>query len=93
KILLTAPLDVRVKRIAERDKKSFEEALRETVVREESEKKRYIEIYGINVDDYSVFDVVINTSLWDEETIKRVLELLVEAYLTSSKNKMGTEKV
>lgn len=93
KILLTAPLDVRVKRIAERDKKSFEEALRETVVREESEKKRYIEIYGINVDDHSMFDVVINTALWDEETIKRALELLVEAYLTSSKNKMSLEKV
>jgi len=87
KILLTAPLEVRAKRIAVRDGKSFEQALKETIVREESEKRRYKELYGVDVDDCSIFDLVINTALWDEETIRKVLELLVEAYLASSEGK------
>lgn len=91
KILLTAPLNVRVKRIAERENKSIEEALKETVIREESEKKRYKEIYGIDAEDYSVFDVVVNTALWDEETIKKALEFLVEAYLASSSRGEASE--
>ncbi|MEM3569073.1 MAG: AAA family ATPase, partial [Candidatus Jordarchaeales archaeon] len=53
KILLTAPLDIRVERIAKREGKSIEEALKETVIREESEKKRFMDIYGIDVDDCS----------------------------------------
>ncbi len=84
RILLTAPLNIRVKRIAERESKSIEEALKDTVTREESEKKRFMDIYGIDVDDCSMFDVVVNTSLWDEKTVGKVLELLVEAYLASS---------
>ncbi|MBS7247693.1 MAG: AAA family ATPase [Candidatus Freyarchaeota archaeon] len=84
KILLTAPLDIRVERIAKREGKSIEEALKETVIREESEKKRFMDIYGIDVDDCSVFDIVVNTALWDEKSVGKLLELLVEAYSASS---------
>ncbi|MBS7288757.1 MAG: AAA family ATPase [Candidatus Freyarchaeota archaeon] len=91
KIFLTAPLNVRVRRIAERENKSIEEALKETVIREESEKKRYREIYGIDAEDYSVFDIVVNTALWNEETVKKALEFLVEAYLASSSRGEASE--
>lgn len=61
KILVTAPLPFRVLRIAHRDNIPVEKALRETIIREWSQKKRFMEIYGIDIDDISIFDLVINT--------------------------------
>jgi len=81
KIYLTAPLQVRAKRIAKRDMKSVEEALEEIKLREESNKRRYLKFYGINIDDLSIYDIVINTSKWSKETIEKVLINLVENYL------------
>lgn len=84
KILLTAPLEVRVKRLSERDNKTYKEALEETLVRERSEKERFKKLYNINVDDYSIFDVIINTELWSLDSIVKILKTVVEEYLTSS---------
>lgn len=79
RIYLTAPEDLRAKRIAERDGKSYEDALRELRLREESEKKRFRTYYGINVEDLSSFDLVINTASFNAEEVfeisKRVIEL------------------
>jgi len=36
--------------------------LRETVARERSERRRFKKIYGIDVDDHSSFDLVLNTA-------------------------------
>ncbi|MEZ0393959.1 MAG: (d)CMP kinase [Desulfurococcaceae archaeon] len=63
KIFVTAPLLVRVRRIAERDGKPFEDALREVLVRERAQKARYMELYGIDVDDLRIFDLVINSAV------------------------------
>ncbi|MFX0073507.1 MAG: (d)CMP kinase [Candidatus Hermodarchaeota archaeon] len=49
KILLTCPLEIRVKRMAERDNVSYEECLNETINREKSELDRFKEIYGIDL--------------------------------------------
>ncbi|RLG61077.1 cytidylate kinase [Candidatus Geothermarchaeota archaeon] len=81
RIFLTAPFEERVRRIAERDGKSFEEAFRETKLRESSEKKRFREYYGINLDDLSVYNFLIDTTLGDVESIKEVIYKLVEGYM------------
>ena len=62
KILLTAPLEVRVRRISQREGRRHDEVLRETVVRERSERRRFKKIYGIDVGDHSSFDLILNTA-------------------------------
>lgn len=78
KVFFTAPLEVRARRVAERDGVSYEEALRQVVEREESNRRRYMEIYGIDVADLSVFDLVINTAKWSREEVAEAVIGLVE---------------
>jgi predicted cytidylate kinase len=61
KVLVDAPLDVRAERIAAREKTSVEEAKREIVAREKSERRRYKKIYGIDLKDTRIFDTVIDS--------------------------------
>jgi cytidylate kinase len=72
-ILLTAPLDVRVQRIADRDGTSFDFAKRETTTREESERNRYMKYYDIDIKDLSVYDMILNTAKYDLEGVCAVL--------------------
>ncbi len=60
-IYVTASLERRAKRIAERDKISYDQALKQILSREESHRRRFFEFYGINITDLSVFDLVVNT--------------------------------
>jgi len=76
KILVMAPLEVRVRRVAKRDGKSFEEALVDVKTREESERRRFMRFYGIDIFDQSIFDVIINSSKFNEE---EVLEIVMSA--------------
>lgn len=78
RILLIAPLEERVKRISDREDRPYDEVMDETVSREESEKERFKDLYDIDVDDYSVFDVVLNTGEFNKEEMIEILELVVE---------------
>jgi len=53
-------------------KKTF----RETVIREHAQKKRFIEFYGIDINDLSIFDIVINTK---QIGIKEAFEIIKKA--------------
>ncbi|MEM0325679.1 MAG: AAA family ATPase [Desulfurococcaceae archaeon] len=61
KIYTTAPLMLRVLRIAGRNGVPLEKALEETLVRENSQRRRFMEYYGIDIRDLSIFDLIINT--------------------------------
>lgn len=76
-ILLTAPLKVRVKRIARRERRRYRDVLAETERRERSEAKRFKRLYGIDVNDYSGFDLMLNTEGWSVKEMNRVLELVL----------------
>ncbi|MCS7099275.1 MAG: AAA family ATPase [Sulfolobales archaeon] len=91
KILTYAPLPVRAERIARRDGKPVEEALREIRVREESEARRYRKYYDIDVDSLEAFDAIINTSLLSEEETVRVAVEVVRA-LAQAKFKKKPER-
>lgn len=80
-ILLTAPLNVRVQRIAERDGTSFEFAEKETTAREESERIRYLRYYDIDIRDLSVYDLILNTAKYDLEGVCAVLKAAIEILL------------
>jgi cytidylate kinase len=80
RIWLDAPLDVRVERIVSREEKNFETAREETRRREQSEAKRYAEYYDIDIGDRSIYDLVLNTGRWAEDTVPTLLIDAVEAY-------------
>jgi len=79
KILLYAPLKVRVRRIIKRERRNYKDVFEETEVRELSEAKRFKRFYGIDVNDWSVFDIVLNTEHFGPKEMVRVLELAVRA--------------
>ncbi|MFH1721491.1 MAG: (d)CMP kinase [Candidatus Altiarchaeota archaeon] len=79
KVFLTAPFEVRAKRIFEREKdtlKSIIEAKTAVLEREASEAKRYAGIYDIDLNDLSVYDLIVNTEKWG---IKETQELIEKA--------------
>ncbi len=88
---LTAPLDARVKRIAEREGISAREARLRTIARENGERRRYRKIYGLDIADLSRYDFVINTSLWGKESIVELLKSTVELYLKEKSRTGPTE--
>ncbi|MFB6171944.1 MAG: (d)CMP kinase [Haloarculaceae archaeon] len=80
RIWLDAPLAVRAQRIAEREAKPVEQARRETVERAESERRRYEEYYGIDIEDLSIYDLVLNTARLDPDAVLEAITTVVRAY-------------
>ena len=81
KVLLTAPDEVRFKRIAERDHVSLDEARKETEYRESVQQERYKKYYGIDVTDLSIYDLKIDTSEYPIEAAKRIIIESVRKFL------------
>jgi cytidylate kinase len=77
---LSAPLAVRARRISEREDKSVDRAREETRARAESEAGRYREYYGIDIEDLSIYDLVLNTARLDPDGVVDALRAVVEAY-------------
>jgi cytidylate kinase len=65
-ILLKTDLRLRAERIAKRESKLLEDALQETRSREESEARRYKKYYNIDINDLSVYDLVMDSGRFDE---------------------------
>jgi len=80
RIWLDAPMDVRAERIADREDKSVETAREETTARAESEAKRYAEYYGIDIEELSIYDLVLNTSRWSPAAELEIVLAAVDAY-------------
>jgi|Deesub1362B_J571_1020462.scaffolds.fasta_scaffold00070_91 cytidylate kinase len=78
RVWLKAPFEVRVERIAKREGRNYEEVFRETSEREKSEKMRYMKYYGIDIDDLSFYDLVIESSKWNSESIVNIIFLAVK---------------
>ena len=80
KILLTCPIETRVKRMAERENTNYEDKLKETVLREKSELERFKSLYHIDLSDRGklelIYDLVINT---ENLTIEEILEKILDA--------------
>jgi cytidylate kinase len=66
KVLLKTDLRCRAERIAKRESKLVEDAMQETRIREESEARRYKMYYNIDINDISVYDLVVDTGKFDE---------------------------
>jgi cytidylate kinase len=80
RIWLDAPLSVRADRIADREDKSTELARKETQERGESEARRYLEYYDIDIDDLGIYDLALNTARLSPKGVLDVLLTTLEAY-------------
>ncbi|MCD6156796.1 MAG: AAA family ATPase [Euryarchaeota archaeon] len=73
KVYLKASEGVRARRIAKREKISIEEALSHIRERARKERERYLRIYGIDVEDMSIYDLIIDTTNLPPESIVEVI--------------------
>ncbi len=78
KIWLTAPFDVRVKRIMGREDIKEKEARNRILKREESERIRYKKIYDIDIDNLAIYDLVINTGKWQVKELADIVSAAVK---------------
>lgn len=83
RIKLHCPLETRIKRIAKRENRSPSEVKNVTILREESERKRYRELYNIDIEDYEIYDLILNTSIYTADTTTKILEFAVQEYIAS----------
>ena len=74
KVYIDASLETRAERIWKREDGDFETVFKNVKIREESEKRRYRDIYGIDFEDLSIYDLVVDSnSLAPEEVVSRIM--------------------
>ncbi|RCV62803.1 cytidylate kinase [Methanophagales archaeon] len=78
KIWLKAPSEIRARRIGSREGVAYIDALSAMRDRERSEHKRYEQYYGILLDDLTIYDLVIDSSRWNEKGIVAMIKVAVE---------------
>ena len=76
KVYLSASSEVRAGRIANREKGSLEEKVKETEDRDQKDSARYKKIYAIDTNKYDFADLIIDT---DVNKVNEVVELILEA--------------
>ena len=75
KVYIDASPEVRMSRIGLREGETVEEACAKTLDRQRSEAKRYKMYYDIDIEDRSVYDLIINTDDLDPD---QVVEMIIE---------------
>ena len=77
KVWCEAPRAVRAGRVGERDQQQREQAERDIAVRERSEYQRYARHHQIDLDDLSVYDLVLDTAARSpDEVVAAILKAL-----------------
>ena len=79
-VWLKASLEVRAERIARREGKLKEAALNETRLRDNSETVRYSTFYDIDVMTLDIYDLVIDTTHWNQHAVIAIIAQAVESY-------------
>lgn len=69
RVFLTAPVEVRVQRIANREHGKIEEILAFTQQRDSQDTERYKKLYGIDNTQYGFADLIIDTALYTPDKI------------------------
>jgi cytidylate kinase len=80
RLWLDAPMNVRARRIADREDKTVEQARAETTARAESEARRYEEYYGVDIEDRMIYDLVLNTSRWTPPAELEIVLAAINSY-------------
>jgi cytidylate kinase len=61
KVWLTASEGVRARRVAKRESGDSQQLLKDNRQRQQSDAKRYKEIYGFDLNDTSIYDLVVSS--------------------------------
>lgn len=75
RVWLAAPFDVRTTRVARREAIPLSQAQEEVRVREEAERTRYQAFYGFDLDDHSVYDMMIDS---EHDTAEAIAQSIAE---------------
>ena len=73
KVLLTADKDTRIQRIIKREGGDRKVKEKEMIEREKSEAKRYREYYNIDINDKSIYDLVIDSTNKTPEEVASII--------------------
>ena len=88
-VLLKCAKDVRISRMADRDDDNIEEKISETLIREESEQKRFMDYYNIDVLDaqtiLGTFDLIVDTTNTDKEGVFRIVSKAITEFYRTKK--------
>lgn len=79
KVYLTASVELRAKRIFTREGGDHQAQLKTTIERDKRDSARYKRIYGIDNEDTSVADVVIDTEGKTPEDVAREIALIAQS--------------
>lgn len=80
KIYLGASPEVRMQRVGIREGENLEDVVKHTLERQSSEAKRYKMYYGIDIEDKSVYDLVLNTDNLDpDQVVDKILRSIEES--------------
>jgi CMP/dCMP kinase len=88
RVWLQASLEERAKRIFRREVDkglTYEYVLYRTLQRDEQNRKRYLQLYGLDSNDRSDFDIIINT---EKLTAEQVSSLIIAAARWASQNQL-----
>ena len=75
KVAIVADLDIRAKRIVNREKGSVEKRKKEILERERSENTRYKKYYNVDLKDTSIYDIVIDSG---DKSPKEIVEIIIQ---------------
>jgi len=73
RIWLLAPIDIRANRVCNRESKSLEIAKEEINIRERSEELRYLDIHNIDITNFDIYDLILNTNRFNPESIAEIV--------------------
>lgn len=73
-VFLDATAETQAKRIARRDNSSVEQAKKENAQRDAADHERYQKIYGIDINDLSVYHLVVAT---DDQTPEQTAQFIL----------------
>jgi cytidylate kinase len=78
RIWLSASISCRAKRIAGRDGMDEEAARVYTENRQRSETTRYLNYYGINIEDLSPYDIVLSSGTFGVDALAAIVDAAIE---------------
>jgi cytidylate kinase len=81
RIFYNSPLEVRARRYAEREGVDYETALENVRKRDEADIRKYKILYGIDLNDLSIYHIVIDNTNWSAEDAKTKIVEIVEEFL------------
>jgi cytidylate kinase len=80
-IYVTASIETRIKRIAERDNVTYESAKKETFSRRNSEVQRFKQLYNIDIEDKAIYDLILTTDRLSKAQCVKILVGACQAFL------------